>query len=129
MRSDADRMLPGHAQSFGEVTSQTNHDERPEHIPVSGFMAYAGGTPGASPKEQHAANQKHQAKNIQDELVNDVVSAFVKMQRLRNCRCQMIDLQQRRAEKKHHETREEQAMRPARQSAAAHAFLAQPLYP
>src|SRR5206468_3541533 len=62
-RAQTGRVLPGHAQSFNQVTSGANSQKRTEHIPVGGTVPNAGRTPRSPPKEKSAAAQKKQPKN------------------------------------------------------------------
>ena len=127
LRRDAGRCLPDHAQSFHQVAGDADGEERTEHIPIRRAMPDAGGPPRPPPQEEAATDQKQESEHIQRELVEDVVSAVVEFERTGNPAHDVIQLQQRRAEQEHHESGEQRDMRPTRQAAAPHAFLAQAL--
>ena len=82
VRRDAGGLLPNDSQSFCQIAGDANGQEGEDHIPVRGPMADAGWTPRATPKEQQAPGQEQQSKNIERELVNDVVGSLVEFERL-----------------------------------------------
>src|SRR5438876_6624531 len=91
-------------------------------------MTNAGGPPRAPPKKENAAREKEQSEDIESEFVNDIVSPLVKFQRLRDSRQQVIDFQQRRAEKQDHEPGEQCDVCSTGHSSASHSCLSKTVH-
>ena len=121
------RFVPHDAQSLHEVAGHANGKKQVERRPVARPMTNAVRPPQPPPREQANPDNEQQAEHIQRRLVNDVVPAVMKTKPLRELGRQMVDLQQRRAEKQHHEPGKHHDVRPTGKASTAHPLLSETL--
>ena len=121
------RPIPDNAQPLDEVARDADAEKQAEHRPVARTMPDAAWPPHPTPREQTDAEDEQQAKHIERPLVNHVIPAMMKMKFFGYLGRKVIDLQQRRAEKQHHEPGEHHDVRPTGQATATHPFLSEAL--
>ena len=121
------RPIPDNAQPLDEVARDADAEKQAERRPVARTMPDAAWPPHPTPREQTDAEDEQQAKHIERPLVNHVIPAMMKMKFFGYLSRKVIDLQQRRAEKQHHEPGEHHDVRPTGQATATHPFLSEAL--
>ena len=121
------RLIPDNTQPLDEVARDADAEKQAERRPVARTMPDAAWPPHPTPREQTDAEDEQQAKHIERPLVNHVIPAMMKMKFFGYLARKVVDLQQRRAEKQHHEPGEHHDVRPTGQATATHPFLSETL--
>ena len=106
------RFVPHDAQSLHEVAGHADGKKQVERRPVARPMTDAVRPPHPPPREQANPHDEQQAEHIQRRLVHNIIPAVMKTKPLGNFGREVVDLQQRRAKKQHHEPGEHHDVRP-----------------
>ena len=125
--ANAGRLLPSQAQPLDEIAGDANGQEGENDIPIRWPMTNTGRPTRPPPEKEQTTRQKKQSKDVQRELIDDVISPSMEFECAGDSRKEVVNFQHGGAEEQHHEPGEQGDMGPTRESTAQHALLPQRL--